>query len=303
MGWNARFVLLAATLLALALPAPGFPEPIPPQPLWGQVEGAKLIVVARVESKERLRVLETWKGEAAEVLAVTSDENVTCPEPGRFEVGRTVLAFLTDGPDWMLFSDVRGRWHPVGLGYGTLYLDAASLDRYRTLVRDALALQRRGPVGDADRLAWLLRAAAHADTRWNGLLDLAQERRWDPVIEEWRSAAPPASRLTAQQRAELARAFIADPSGLEDLTLLLPMVGGFRDPRLEALVVEALDRAVEDPYGYGLTDALGPVARWAGAAAPALPDGIWYLTTTERRDAVRDAWFDLRTRILTRGPR
>ena len=301
MGWSEKSSLVAATLLGLALSPPAFAEPIPPQPLWGQLESSRLVVVARVESKERLRVLETWKGERSlSEVPVSTPENLVCPAPGRFVVGETVLAFLTLGKDWTLApGEDDGRWHPVGLRYGTLYLDPAGLDAYRTLAKKALALQQRGKVTEAERIAWLLEATAHAATRWNGLMDLDESSTWDPVKEMRVEFTPLARKLTPRQRGELVRSFVAEPSGVGDLVRVLPMVAGVRDPRLEGTVVEVLDRELTDDCAHDLLDALEPVARWAGVPPPSLPDRIWYLTKEARREAIHDAWFDLRTRILT----
>ncbi|MFT3913495.1 MAG: hypothetical protein QM704_05160 [Anaeromyxobacteraceae bacterium] len=249
MGWSENTSLVAATLLALTLPAPASGEPIPPQPLWGQLERAPLVVVGYVESNERLRVLETWKGRAPEVLEVYSDERVICPAPGRFEPGRLVLAFLSRDARWGFFrraDEGPPRWYPYGFAYGLVYADVEGLRQFRTLARKALALQQRGRVTEAERLTWALEAASHAATRCHGLEDLAPERwrawgakRGEPAL---------ASRLTGAQRAALARSYAEDPSGTEDLTLLLPLVKGVPDERLDAAVAARIERAASDRY-------------------------------------------------------
>ncbi|MFO0582289.1 MAG: hypothetical protein U0229_08460 [Anaeromyxobacter sp.] len=282
--------LLIAGALASVVPAVASAYPITPRSLWIQVEGAERIVLARVESKHRLRVVETWKGPHEEVLAVSSSENVICPAPGRFEVDKLVIAFLAHGRQ--LAEDDDGRWHPYGLSYGLVYTDDVGVSHFRRLALAALELQRRGNVSDDERIAWLLDAASHAATRWDGLHDLE-----DPFIR----MVPPdrrprslASKLTHEQRAGLARAFVADPGSGARISDLLPFLWDVQDPSLDATIVELLDRAVKaEEVAWWVGFQLRPVARWFAVDESTIPENIWSL----EGPAVREAWRALRARL------
>ena len=258
--------LVAAALPALVLAAADAGAyPIPPVTLWQLTQDANLVVLARVTRVEsragrasddaferdtaRLDVLEVWKGEKTGEVAVTFGKDFICPAPPRYESGRTVLAFLQSGSTMLagLRDDVSaeqvraltarwtGRYFTVGLSYGTLYPRDEDLPFLRDLVADALALQQSQPAAaDAARRSWHVRAATRSVTRWQGLYGL--QREGDALHTGYDRAVPKANPPTADERREVMRGFIEDPSA--DHTLVMALAFAGRQPEIE------FDRAV-----------------------------------------------------------
>ena len=175
------FSSLAALLLALTASTP-LAYPITPVTLWDLVQEADLVLLADVAevteavetagtdlrgapsasrmggpgSIAHLRIREAWKGVADGTVEVAFDPNYICPAPPRYVAGKTVVAFLTRDGDTL---------STLALSYGTHYPSPADIPVYRDRVREARDLQARGNVSDADRLAWLVRAASRRATR------------------------------------------------------------------------------------------------------------------------------------------
>lgn len=321
--------LVLAALVAMGASGAVAAYPISPVTLWSLTEQADVIVVAKVTwvgedeppaqtfgdvahvqqpgaekriawfggGVARLQVLETWKGNPGEWLEVVTDAEMTCPAPGRFVEGETMVGF---------FSGSTGEWRATGLSYGTLYPTEQGRGVFSSLVGQALALQRRGSVSEDERRAWLVEAASHSATRWHGMYELAQGG--DEVHRYYdrdRRSAPPGTGLTQEQRVALARAFADDPSTDATLGMTLDLLKDVSDARFDAAVVNAMDSAVNDAESaYWLPEAMALVAQRfhlkVPSKRPAVHEADDLLSADplfkERRDA-SDAWVKLRQRI------
>jgi hypothetical protein len=308
------FAVLASPLLFAPLASA---YPIPPVNLWKLAEQADLIVVARVASVERrpsiesnedhfgtdtahLRVAETWKGDGGTDVDVAFGSGVICPAPAHYEAGATVLAFLAR-PDekTALTKDAPDvRWRTVSLSYGSLYPRDEDLPILRDLVVEALALQSRGPVPEAARRAWHVRAATHRATRWHGLmgLPLPVEGMGDG---DGGPGSPRRSEPAPDERREVLRGFADDPSDDGTIAMTLVFVGRQPDDAFDQAMLGQLERVLaDDDIAYWLPDALARMAERFGSR-----DGLRAIGLTpetrydEPKPAVlRAAWRSARAR-------
>ncbi|WP_342375810.1 hypothetical protein NVS55_31625 [Myxococcus stipitatus] len=237
--------------------------PIPPETLWSLTFEAEWVVWADVEAVRtltieeaiqanqedgesgavaRLRVREAWKGQAreGEELEVHYEHNLICPAPAHFEQGLAVVAFLVHRA---------GKWRPVALSYGTRYPasndDAEAYRRAVTLARgaqdrwtQARIVGRRLDL-EAARVDWQVRVAAHPATRWDGLYGLVPDADRAHSIYDWRKRNP--ARLTGAQREQLAHSFVERPPVDPSLPMMLMMLRGHADPRVDLAAARALE--------------------------------------------------------------
>jgi len=302
-----------ALIVAAALfPSLAAAYPIPPSPLWRQVQDAEVIVVATVVSIEepppappgaeeaetrdpfhaplpsaRLHVLETWKGEIDADVAVPFQPGIMCPAPPHYQLGETVLAFLARDED--------DTWVTVHRSYGTIYASPADLRIYADRVKEALALQAQRQPDRRERTEWLIRCTEHPATRWHGLYELAGSRKPRAYGDDDARVAP-AELLTDEQRARIARAFIDEPA-LDTVPVLLDVIGNYKDPILDKAVYAEIEHelAIEDVDEYDVRDAMVAMLTRAGdkKAEERLPEVQWDDATYVER--LRKAWTEVRT--------
>lgn len=236
-------ILLAACLLPL-IATPGGAYPIQPVPLWDLTAKAELIVIAKVievvelpppdyangvfdSHLARLEVLATLKGQDTAYLKIPYPAQLICPEPPHYRQGEKVVAFLG--------RDDQHQLRTVSLSYGTLYgRDDGELEDLEKMTRQALALHASGLSGPAlakRKRAWALEAAARPVTRWHGLHEL--EPRSERVRKLY-PRQPDGFVITPEEQAVLADAFLLDEQPDRNTSLMLHMLDGHDDPRLEA---------------------------------------------------------------------
>jgi hypothetical protein len=276
---------LPVVLGFLALTAPvAHAYPIPPVTLWELTEEADVVILARVIAVEslprrdlrewendiaRLQVLEVWKGSIGDDVAVMFPGDLMCPAPPRYVPGETVLAFLESGATRLGALDkdtpaerVRERaakwahrWFTVGLSYGTLYPSEDDRPFLRDLVEDALALQARSPLPEEEWRAWHVRAASRRVTRWQGLYAL--DRASYNVHSASGRKPGGLSSATADERREVMRGFIVEPSADHTLTMALAFAGTQAEPEFDRAVLGQVERLLGEPkVPYWLGDAL-----------------------------------------------
>jgi hypothetical protein len=238
-------VLFLSLISALGSTRPVAGYPIPPQTLWEQVKQSKLVVLAEVtQVKERtarsdddwdsatalLRILATFKGKSAATLAIDYPANLLCPAPPRYVEHKEVLAFL---------EREKGRWQTVGLSYGTLY-PGKGLGDYREMIRRAVDLQSRGRVSEADRIDWLVEAAARPATRWHGLYPL------EPDADELnsfydRNRKPLWTALSPEQVRRIADGFISTPPTDRTLPMALALFRNLPSREIDEAALSAIE--------------------------------------------------------------
>lgn len=285
-------------IAALALPAllaagSAGAYPIPPVTLWQLAKDADVVVLAqviRVDSPERgdgdhfardtahLKVHELWKGDAYGSIEVAFGRGVICPAPPRYEPGETVLAFLHRGAtalaDWGLdanSADARrtaarltGRYVTVGLSYGTLYPRDEELPFLRDLVADALALQSRPTLPEGEGRAWHVRAASRRVTRWQGLYGLMTGPRDALARHDW--PRPSSATPSADERREVMRGFIEEPSADDTVAMTLKFAGHQPEPEFDRAVLGQIERVLAGDEGaYWLPDAMRAVLERFGS--------------------------------------
>ena len=277
----------ALVAVAFFLSTSAFAYPISPKTLWDLTSEAELIVVARVEHLRgeafaprsfteaatnnpsarhvddlaRLRVVETLKGSAAQSLEVVTSAGSICPAPGRFVVGELMVAFL---------SSYGGRWHALGLSYGTLYPDAEELPVMKERIAAAVALQKT-KFAPEQRLDWAVATAARRATRWHGAYELASATDEMHSFYDEKKREP--AQLTELQLRALADGFINEPSADETTVMMLRLLRKQADPRLDAAFVGAVDSLLERDPRSAIPAMEDLVARAGGD--PALLEGIW----------------------------
>lgn len=315
--------------------AVGSAYPIAPRSLWDLAFESERVVVARVEgvshrvagddhfetSVARLRVLETWKGTSMPAVEVTFTEGLICPAPDRYIEGETVLAFLESGQARLsrmadsksrqeLADKWSGRWFTVALSYGTLYPEPEELPVFRQLVAEALKLQSRGPVPDADRKHWLVKAASNPATRWHGLYDLM--RNADPIhsyYDHRPAQADLAASLTGEERATLADAFVKAPLLDHTVPMMLRVLANHPDSQVDLVGLAVVDTALaEEEVPFWVHEAM-PLVRARFGEVPKPPKRARnkkdcdlgadpLLRSIERTDAeTRRAWSQARERL------
>jgi hypothetical protein len=268
--------------------------PIAPVTLWQLTEQAELVVLARVVAVEspqqdhderdfesdiaRLQVLEVWKGSTGGDVAVSFARGLICPAPPRYVPGETVLAFLESGATRAasLRKDVKAevrqdltakwtnRWFTVALSYGTLYPEADDLPFLHDLVDDALALQGRSPVPEGEKRAWHVRAATRRVTRWQGLYAL--DRETDKAHSFYGRAKRTRTNPTPDERREVMRGFILEPSDDHTLAMTLSFVGSQPEPEFDRVVLGQVERLLAEPkVPYWLGDAMARLAERFGS--------------------------------------
>lgn len=264
MGLSSKVLLLAASLAVVASSgAHGYP--IAPVPLWSLVEQSETVVLAKVvkvtepdwdEDREgmalavaTLRVLETWKGPALGEIEVKFPAGLICPAPPRYVEDEDVVAFLA-GKD-------EGWGATVGLSYGTLYPEGREeLEDLREMVRKATALQSKGRVRKADRIDWLVEAAVRPGTRWHGLYELAPEGdELHSYYDRLRSRR--GGRLSPEQRERIARVFAARPWADHTLPIVLRILAGHPDPKVDEAAASAIEGLLgQERLAYWTPDAM-----------------------------------------------
>lgn len=274
-----RLVVAVAVFGILAGVAPGRARgyPIPPVTLWDLVKEADTIVLATVEDVKPidpgpgngridrtvalLSVQETWKGTLAEAIQVPYPRGLICPAPPRYEVGLTVLAFLT--------HDEKGARKTVGLSYGTIYPEPRDLRVFREVVRDATVAQaiENQAKRERARVDWLVRAAAEVPTRWHGLYGLVPDA--DAVHSFYDGRRPSSSVLTDDHLGKLAAAFVATPTLDFTLPMMLKVLDGYPSAAVDETAVAAVDTVLDrnDPP-YWAADAVALTLRRLGKSPP-----------------------------------
>ena len=263
MARKYAFVLLI--LVAVASSAVSYP--ISPQTLWQLAEDADIVVVAEVEDvkglrlqsrdswyshRARLKVVEQWKGESAEILKVKFAGNLACPAPPRYIKGERVLAFLKTSKDG-LFT--------VGLSYGTLYPAGAELADYRDAVRSALALhggllESRTPT-ESERLEWLVEAASRPGTRWSGLYELVAQGDSLHSYYDQDSQRLKGAKLTDSQRHRVLSGFVSAPRVDRTIPMMLKLAKGLARDDFDRVVTAAMEALIQmERRPYWLRDAL-----------------------------------------------
>jgi hypothetical protein len=251
MRITSRVAMIVAGLAALVTPiAQGYP--ISPVPLWSLVQESETVVLARVvevaqrpkppgkeadpfefpESVATLRIVETWKGPASGEIEVEFPASLICPAPPRYVEDEDVVAFLARS---------ESGWVTVGLSYGTLYAESRdALEDLRVMVRRAVALQAKGRVRKADRIDWLVEAATRPGTRWHGLYELAPEGDELHSLYD-QGAARKSPRLAPAQRRRIARGFVEGPSMDQTLPMILKVLAGYHDSKVDETAASALE--------------------------------------------------------------
>lgn len=249
--------------------------PIAPRTLWDLVGEAERVVLARVDvvtraagndgafqgSTARLEILETWKGPPGSSVEVSFFGGMICPAPDRYIEGETVLAFLESGEARL--AEIKeakerdtfaerwsGRWFTVALSYGTLYPEPEAVPVFRELVADALELRAHGPVPEAERRRWLVRAAVDPATRWHGLYDLARDADTVHSFYDHRPASPDVG-LASEDLARLAGAFHDDPALDNTVPMMLKVLAGYPSRDVDLAGLAAVETALSEkkvPY-------------------------------------------------------
>lgn len=298
--------------------------PISPVTLWELTEQAELVVLARVVAIEspqdrgerdfesdiaRLEVLEVWKGSTGGDVAVTFSRGMICPAPPRYLPGETVLAFLESGATRTrslrkevpaetlqeLTAKWTNRWFTVALSYGTLYPDADDLPFLHDLVEDALALQARSPVAEGERRAWHVRAATRRATRWQGLYALVRES--DEAHSSYDRKPGRRTATTADERREVMRGFIVEPSDDHTLAMTLSFVGPQPEAEFDRVVLGQVERLLAEPQvPYWLGDAMARVAERYGSRSGRRDLGLKDDWEAPHTAALRLAWQRTRDR-------
>jgi hypothetical protein len=318
-----RRLSLAAAALAGASLADAYP--IAPVTLWELTEQAELVVLARVTAVEsprrekgarsldsdtaRLQIVEVWKGSASGEVSVAFTRGMICPAPPRYVVGETVLAFLEPGTNFLasLGEDVpaeevrkltdrfKDRWLTVGLSYGTLYPEADDRPFLRDLVEEALVLQGEPRVSEARRRAWHVRAASRRVTRWQGLYAL--DREADEVHSFYDRRKSSRSAPTTDERREVMRGFIQEPSDDHTLVMALSFVGRQPEPEFDRAVLGQVERLLAEPdVPYWLGDALARLAERHGSRNGRRDLGLKKDFEEPDPAALRSAWQRTRAR-------
>ncbi len=297
---------IIALLLTILCPVAVAAYPIPAQPLWPLTAKAELIVVATVVEVEhltgedddwnsavaRLRVLRTLKGVEKASLEVPYPAGLLCPAPPYYDEGQTVVAFL---------SKVKGRWSTVSLSYGTLYAEGRELAELEGMVRAAVEIQQTttepGQLA-AQKLAWLVEAAALPGTRWHGLYELA------PASDRLHSAFDHSGRtdglrIEPRHQALLAAAFVAAPKVDKTMPMMLQLLGRIEDEAVDHLAISTLEAllALEAPPWW-TQDLLWAVLRRAGdeqgdKRLAKLGVDPWELTFEQ----LRQVWVEAKTEL------
>jgi hypothetical protein len=290
----------AALLLASTFVPAAHAYPIAPHTLWQLVLESELVLLGQVEhpmpleSKDddhwrsaiaRVRPLEVWKGEpTGAVIEIPYPANMICPAPPVYEEGATVLAFLQKDED--------GTWTTSGLSYGTLYPRAEDVPVFRDLILEAASLQSGYLVRDFARRRWLVRAATHRATRWQGLYELLSESDSLHSAFDTRADRRERRRPWASERRAVMAGFVREPSA--DLTVPMTVAFAGREPSAEfdAAVLGQVERVLaEDVQPYWLPEALARLAERYGAKN--VPDDLGLpLDKSYRVDPqqLREAW-------------
>jgi hypothetical protein len=281
--------VLLAVSLAVVVSSGAHAYPIPPVPLWSLVEQSETIVLAKVvEVREprwgakndrpalfvaTLRILETWKGPAVGEIEVKYP-SLICPAPPRYVEGENVLAFLS-GKD-------SGEWTTVGLSYGTLYLEGGEeVGDFREMVRRAVALQARGIVSEDARINWLVNAAIRPGTRWHGLYELG------PGHPQKRSF-----QLSPAQREKIARAFASRPWADSTLPIVLKLLAGQADPKLDEAAASAIEGVLgQERLPYWAAESLKLVLqRYGDRQAEKKIEALWKRCCDHDEEGLRALW-------------
>lgn len=304
---------LAPWLVTLALvPLPAWAEPVP-VPLWGLIDQAEVVVLAEVEriqphsrllglvvrkldldvdididrDSAHLRVLQVWKGRAPRRIRVKFMSDPGCcliMQPPHYVAGETVLAFLqndrwSDSGD--AFETVFYRYYGTYYYYGTFYPTPDGVPVFRRLVDRALRLQAAGSVSPEDRVDWVVEAAAHATSRWQGLFPLARKG------DGGGRAVP----LTREQLQRIADGFVAEPTADYNSYLTLGVLHGFADPRVDELAVRIVEAWLrEEEVPSWLSDLMILVLNRHGDPEPVLG-------SDDDPERLRDVWREARERL------
>lgn len=267
MSLASRTACLMIGLLVIAASGAGA-YPISPVPLWSLTEGSETIVFAEVvrvvhekwpepdeegvsgetfdwnRSVASLRILETWKGSADGEIEVRFPGDLVCPAPPRYVEDEDVVAFL---------SLTEKGWTTIALSYGTLYPEnREELANLQRMVGRAVSLQEKGRISPADRLDWLVEAAALPGTRWHGLYEL--EPQGDEVHSFYDREDREAFSLSPAHRQRIARGFVERPVTDFTLPMILRLLAGHADPQVDETAAAALEGAAAEkrlPHWFG----------------------------------------------------
>ena len=250
-------VVLAGVLSTTAVSA----HPGPAPSLWELTRDAELIVLARVESTVRkptspvacnheifrepaiatLIVEQTWKGPPSDRVEVLYNaSSARCPAPPRFEPGLELVAFLS--------RDERGAWSTAASSYGTLYPELSEVGLFRELILRAVSLQTMKDRDDRERglVQLWVDAATEPATRWHGLHGLVPPRDRRQADGTRGASGPKSVALRADQRVQLARAFVEKPRFDFTLPMLLGLLTGFADAAVDEMAVAVVDALLEE---------------------------------------------------------
>jgi len=250
----------AVAFFVLGLAAPAGAYPIPPSTLWELTEEADLVVLATVVRTEPgqesekdpftrdvavLQVKEVWKGKVGAEVRVSYSSGMICPAPPRFEPLLDVVAFLERTRD--------GKSYHVGsLSYGTLYPEFRDLPAFRSLVKEAMALQASADKSAAarNRTEWLVKAVEEPATRWHGLYELDSSSDGMHAFYDNRQRTGRAD-LTPEQRQRILKAFAERPRLDGNLVTMLSLIGSRPSAEVYQTAVAAIDTLLEEkapPY-------------------------------------------------------
>jgi hypothetical protein len=280
-----HMLALALAALSLASPPGARAYPIPPQSLMVLVEGADVIVVAKVlasdpveraadddlpdfgEHTATLLVEETLVSPRplGGVVRIPYPAGLMCPAPPRYETDATVLAFLAaDEEDGVLRT--------VGLSYGTKDVtDPGVRSAYVARVREALEILkvREKAARDAQTVEWLVRCAEDPHTRHEALYELTPSP--DPAREVSPDEAERTdygAMMTDAHRARLVSAVVSSASLLDYGTLALAdYLLASEDPRLLARMRDEVERVAsggEEKNAWAVAGLLDRYARAVG---------------------------------------
>jgi hypothetical protein len=170
--------------------------PIAPRTLRRLTNDSELIVVARVDNVTplrnagdgsdwdtalaRLEVISVVKGKVHNhYLSVPYPADLACPAPPHYEVGDTVLAFLTP-------SEFGSYYITAGLSYGSKSLNRDEIDIYSARIRELVEIEKQTNTDTRlqQLVEWMVLCAEHPTTRWEGAYDLLDSHRLKMMEEK-----------------------------------------------------------------------------------------------------------------------
>lgn len=158
----------------------------------------------------------------------------------------------------------------MSLSYGTLYPRGADLEDMITMVRAAVTIQENDAEAnlmDFRKREWLVQAAALPATRWHGLYELAP--RTDRIRSYYDPGRSHGIRVAKRHLPLLAAAFVDAPRLDPTMPMMLRVLRGYEDPRIDELALGVLEGLLTlDRPPWWTQDLLWAVLARAGDTEP-----------------------------------